>query len=118
MRPSSVLSRAALLLAASLVPSLAAAQGQPPIAEDPRIYEAVANASVDRIKRDITTLVNFGTRHTMSDTLSKTRGIGAARRWIFAEFEKISKECGGCLQVRYIQAVSYTHSTLPTNKEV
>ncbi len=107
MRQFSVLSRAALLLAASFAPAALSAQAQPlpPIAEDPRIHEAVANASADRIKRDITTLVNFGTRHTMSDTLSNTRGIGAARRWIFAEFEKISKECGGCLQVRYIQDI-------------
>jgi hypothetical protein len=77
----------------------------PPIAEDPRIYEAVANASAARIRSDITALVNFGTRHTMSDTLSNTRGIGAARRWIFNEFQAISKACGGCLEVRYIQDV-------------
>ncbi len=107
MRHSSILSLVLPLLAASLAPVVLAAQTPPlpPIAEDPRIHEAVANASADRIKRDIATLVGFGTRHTMSDTLSKTRGIGAARRWIFAEFEKISKECGGCLQVRYIQDV-------------
>jgi hypothetical protein len=41
----------------------------------------------------------------MSDTLSDTRGIGAARRWIFAEFEKIGAACGGCLEVRYVQGV-------------
>lgn len=107
MRHSSILSLVLPLLAASLAPVVLAAQTPPlpPITEDPRIHEAVANASADRIKRDIATLVGFGTRHTMSDTLSKTRGIGAARRWIFAEFEKISKECGGCLQVRYIQDV-------------
>lgn len=38
----------------------------------------------------------------MSDTVSNTRGIGAARRWIKAEFEKISEECGGCLEVFYV----------------
>lgn len=97
-------------LAASLTapaPAVASAQAPalPPIAEDPRIHAVVAGASAERIRQDITTLVNFGTRHTMSDTLSKTRGIGAARRWIFAEFEKISKECGGCLEVRYVSDI-------------
>jgi hypothetical protein len=46
--------------------------------------------SADNIKEDIQTLVNFGTRHTLSDTLSETRGIGAARRWIKGEFDRIS----------------------------
>ena len=44
---------------------------------------------------------NFGTRHTLSDTVSQTRGIGAARRWIKAEFEKTSQACNGCLSVIY-----------------
>src|SRR5690606_9913204 len=43
----------------------------------------------------------FGTRHTLSDTLSQTRGIGAARRWIKKEFENISAACQGCLEVSY-----------------
>lgn len=62
-------------------------------------------ASPARLQKDIQTLVNFGTRHTLSDTLSQTRGIGAARRWIKAEFERISEECGGCLEVFYVSDV-------------
>ncbi|MDX1331607.1 MAG: M28 family metallopeptidase [Robiginitalea sp.] len=68
---------------------------------DPRIYEIIQSVSADRIEQDITTLAGFGTRHTLSDTVSQTRGIGAARRWIRAEFEKISDQCGGCLEVFY-----------------
>ncbi len=68
---------------------------------DTKIYDIINNISSDRIKSDITTLVNFGTRHTLSDTLSETRGIGAARRWIKKEFETISKDCNGCLDVFY-----------------
>lgn len=68
---------------------------------DTKIYDIINNISSDRIKSDITTLVNFGTRHTLSDTLSETRGIGAARRWIKKEFETISKNCNGCLDVFY-----------------
>ncbi|MEP1032724.1 M28 family metallopeptidase [Ekhidna sp.] len=62
-------------------------------------YEIIDSVSSERIKQDIQKLVSFGTRHTMSDTESETRGIGAARRWIQSEFEKISKDCGGCLEV-------------------
>ena len=62
-------------------------------------YEIISDVSADRIEKDIRKLVSFGTRHTMSETESDTRGIGAARRWIQEEFERISSECGGCLEV-------------------
>lgn len=58
--------------------------------------------SAERIEADITKLVGFGTRHTLSDTTSATEGIGAARRWLKAEFEQISEDCGGCLEVFYV----------------
>ncbi|MBT8283608.1 MAG: M28 family peptidase [Muriicola sp.] len=65
------------------------------------IYNIINSVSADRIEADITTLVDFGTRHTLSDTTSATRGIGAARRWIKSEFEKISSDCNNCLEVFY-----------------
>ena len=68
---------------------------------DSRIYEIINSVSADRIEADITKLTNFGTRHTLSDTVSQTRGIGAARRWIKNEFEKTSTACGDCLEVFY-----------------
>jgi hypothetical protein len=64
-------------------------------------YSIIDSISTERIEQDITTLANFGTRHTLSDTLSKTRGIGAARRWIFNSFQKISLDCLGCIEVSY-----------------
>lgn len=67
---------------------------------DPKMYDIIEDVSADRLESDIETLAGFGTRHTMSDTTSSTRGIGAARRWIKSEFEEISKACGGCLEVR------------------
>lgn len=67
---------------------------------DPKMYDIIDAVSADRLESDIRTLAGFGTRHTMSDTTSDTRGIGAARRWIKSEFEKISENCGGCLEVR------------------
>jgi Zn-dependent M28 family amino/carboxypeptidase len=66
------------------------------------LREIGAAPSADRIEADISKLVSFGTRHTLSDTTSDTRGIGAARRWIKAEFERISENCGGCLDVFYV----------------
>ncbi len=70
-------------------------------AQDSMIYNIIDDVSSERIEKDITKLVSFGTRHTLSDTISKTRGIGAARRWIKKEFEKISNNCGDCLDVFY-----------------
>lgn len=58
--------------------------------------------SAERLEIDIQKLADFGTRHTLSDTVSDTRGIGAARRWIKAEFERISADCGGCLEIFYV----------------
>lgn len=66
-----------------------------------KIYDIIDEVSAERIEKDIITLVNFGTRNTFSDTLSNTRGIGAARRWIKSEFETISKGCNNCLNVFY-----------------
>jgi len=63
------------------------------------MYDIIAASSAERVETDIRTLAGFGTRNTFSDTTSATRGIGAARRWIQAEFEAISAECGGCLDV-------------------
>lgn len=68
---------------------------------DPKIYDIIDAVSSERIKNDIRTLADFGTRHTLSDTVSETRGIGAARRWIKSEFESISKACNNCLEVFY-----------------
>ena len=68
---------------------------------DPKIYDIINTISSERIEKDITKLANFGTRHTLSDTVSNTRGIGAARRWIKQEFEQISSDCNNCLEVFY-----------------
>ena len=65
------------------------------------LYKIIDEVSSERIEKDIRKLVSFGTRHTLSDTLSKKRGIGAARRWIKSEFEKISNGCNNCLEVFY-----------------
>ena len=73
----------------------------PASAQDIR-HELADAVSAERIEADIRTLVGFGTRHTLSETESDTRGIGAARRWIADEYRKISAECGGCIEVLMI----------------
>jgi len=78
--------------------SLTASAAEPPAARGELDVIGVAPQAA-RIEADIRTLVGFGTRHTLSDTISDTRGIGAARRWVHAEFERISKDCGGCLEI-------------------
>ena len=75
-----------------------------PPADDQRLYQIIDAVSAQRIEQDIRTLAGFGTRNTLSDTTSQTRGIGAARRWIKAEFERISNDCGDCLEVGFQSA--------------
>ncbi len=96
---------------------LAIAQEVPP-QELPMIHQLVKDVSKERIEKDIRKLVSFGTRHTLSDTVSETRGIGAARRWIFAEFEKIGAECGNCLEVMYISDTISGENRIPEPTEV
>lgn len=44
-------------------------------------------------------LVSFGTRHTMSSTTDKKRGIGAARTWVISQFKNYAKNVGGRMEV-------------------
>src|SRR5580692_668785 len=71
---------------------------------DPRIVAALRQVSAARIQANIEKLVSFGTRATISAqdpaSLAAGRGIGAAREWIKAEFERYAKDCGGCLEVK------------------
>ena len=82
-------------------------------------FVALKNAvSAERIEQDVSRLVGFGTRHTLSDTESDSRGIGAARRWIAGEFETISAACGGCLDVHVSGAVIAGEPRIPEPTEV
>jgi Peptidase family M28 len=75
-----------------------------PAAADPQIVAALRQVSAQRIQSNIEKLVSFGTRLTLSAqdpaSIAAGRGIGAAREWIKAEFERYSKDCGGCLEVK------------------
>ena len=83
-----------------------------------KLHQIVGQISPANIEKDITKLVNFGTRHTLSETESATRGIGATRRWIKSEFEQISTNCGGCLEVYYQTQVIQGEKRIPGPTEV
>ncbi len=71
---------------------------------DPKIAAALQQVSAEHVRANIEKLVSFGTRLTLSAqdpaSIASGRGIGAAREWIRSEFERYSKECGGCLEVK------------------
>jgi Peptidase family M28 len=88
------MSRRALTLAAAVALIAfgpARVGGQPPAPDvDPRIEKLVASVSEDRLRQLLEKLVSFGTRNTLSDPTSATRGVGAARQWIFDELTRTS----------------------------
>ncbi len=86
-----------ILILASLLFSITFLNAQ----SDQKLYDIIDAVSAERLQKDVQKLVDFGTRNTFSDTISDSRGIGAARRWIKSEFESISKECDDCLEVFY-----------------
>ena len=72
---------------------------------DPALAATIADISATQIRATDSALVSFGTRHAMSDTISNTRGIGAARRYLFNKLSGYGKACGGCLVVEYDPAM-------------
>lgn len=64
---------------------------------DPEIKKMVSEVSSENMEAIVKKLVSFGTRHTLSDTKSSTRGIGAAQRWVKSEFDNYAKASNGRL---------------------
>jgi Peptidase family M28 len=90
-----------------LVLAAAPASAQPTISAsspDPQIAVALKQISAEKIRANIEKLVSFQTRSTLSAqdqaSIAAGRGIGAAREWIKSEFERYSRDCGGCLEVK------------------
>jgi hypothetical protein len=86
-----------LLLLIITIPAMA----QTTIKQDTAIKQMVDEVSSKNIEATIRKLVSFKTRHTLSDTTSKTEGIGAARNWVKAEMESYAKASGGRLVVQF-----------------
>jgi hypothetical protein len=91
-------------------------------APDVRIADAIGKISADRIRQTIEKLVSFGNRSTISpqdeDSIKAGKGIGAAREWIKAEFERYSKDCGGCLEVKTDEFVEQPAERIPKPTQI
>ena len=81
----------------SLIAAVPFALGTAPLAAQET--DPAANVSQERLRADVETLVDFGTRHTLSSQTDPKRGIGAAVDWGLAKFKEISAQCGNCLTV-------------------
>lgn len=103
-------------LALALLAVSAQAQPQPIPVDD--LKAMLAEVSPARIEARIRRLVSFGTRHTLSDIASDTRGIGAARRWITAELSACAKAGGGRLQVEEQSFIEPAGTRMPQATEL
>jgi hypothetical protein len=106
-----------IALALVAAPAALAEPAAAPAKDQPLLREIAAQVSADELHATIAKLVSFGTRSTISDTVSDTHGIGAARRWAKARFEAISRDCGGCLEIVTPSAV-FTGPRYPKPTEV
>ena len=92
------------------------------MAVDPQVTAALRQISAQRIQQDVEKLVSFGTRLTLSaqdpDSFAAGHGIGAAREWIRSEFERYSKECGGCLEVKVDSFTEQPMDRIPKATEI
>lgn len=87
-------------------------------ARSPQIEAIIAAISPQRIEARIRKLASFHTRHTLSETASETRGIGAARRWIKAELDACGKAAGGALQVAFDAFIQAPERRVPRPVEI
>ena len=88
-----------------------------PQAPDAELQAMLAEVDPQRVQNIVTTLTNFGTRHTLSNQTDPVRGIGAARDWIMKEMQSFAQTSNGNMEVElnsYIQSVTDT-ILFPTN---
>ena len=117
--PNSILNGIAVLML-TIVLAVALFSQQPdsisPAIPDPQITAALHEVSPQRIQQTIEKLVSFYTRQTLSSDMppGSEKGINAAADWIHEEFERYSRECGGCLEVRTDQFIQQPGPRIPT----
>jgi hypothetical protein len=91
----------------------APAMGSPGDA-NPLIAEIVSKVSAARVEATIRKLASFGTRHSLSDTQSDTRGVGAARRWIKSQLDGCARDSGERLEVAFDDHLVSAGARVPT----
>ncbi|HEV2732701.1 MAG TPA: M20/M25/M40 family metallo-hydrolase [Terriglobales bacterium] len=94
----------------------------PKLPADPKITAALKEISPHQIHATIEKLASFGTRLTLSaqdpSSIASGHGIGAAREWIKSEFERYSRDCGGCLEVRTDTFTQAPADRIPKSTEI
>ncbi len=94
----------------------------PTLPADPQISAAARQISASRIQSNIEKLVSFQTRSTLSEqdaaSIASGHGIGAAREWIRSEFERYSRDCGGCLEVKLDSFTEAPGGRIPKPTEI
>ena len=105
------------ILVAALASVTCTARGESPSTDQAQLRALVDAVSPQELRSTIEKLVGFGTRHTLSDTKSDTRGIGAARRWAQSRFGAISKDCNACLEI-VMPAQTFTGARVPQPTEI
>ena len=70
---------------------------QTTISRDPSIEQMVKEISPDSLQSYIQTMVNFGTRNTLSTQTEKKRGIGAARLYVLQKMNEFALKSNGRL---------------------
>ncbi len=106
----------AIAVGLALLPQVSAAQTSA-AAEQPLLHTVASEVDRESLRAYLTSMVGFGTRHTLSDTVSDTRGIGAARRWVEQEFRRMGADCGGCLEIA-LPAETVTGPRIPNPTEL
>jgi Zn-dependent M28 family amino/carboxypeptidase len=96
----------------------ASAFAQQPAKKSPVVEKIVREISAKNIRTTIEKLVSFGTRNTLSDTLSEVRGIGAARRWLKSEFERYAQASNGRMTVEFFETLSPVSQRIPSPTRV
>jgi len=88
----------------------------PPATPDSQIAAALREVSPQRIQQTIEKLVSFYTRQTLSADMpvGSEKGINAAAEWIREEFERYSRECGNCLEVKTDQFIQQPAPRIPS----
>ncbi len=95
-----------LMIVILIVPQAPAQQAQELSSQsaDLKIRGALNEISAQQVQTDIEKLVSFNNRSTLSAqdeaSIAAGKGIGAAREWIKSQFERYSRDCGGCLEVK------------------
>src|SRR5579859_303527 len=89
---------------------------------DPVIVQVIKGVSPEDVRRIDEKLVSFGNRSTLSvnnpDAATSSKGIVAARNWIKSEFERISADCHGCLEVKTDTFVEQPKTRIPVPTEI